>query len=128
MSEKNIVVPEGMLRAVRVSYARRAGAYSEKASRGDLEAALRWLSENPIVPTKEQWNKLWQDCLSSNCGDGNYKLVSEWQRRMFLAPEVDRELVDLLWDANPFPNIGAKTRHDECVAEAFRRGQKAGSK
>jgi hypothetical protein len=48
MSEEKIVVPEGMLEATR-------GACTPNHSnrtRIELEAALRWLTENPIVPTE----------------------------------------------------------------------------
>ena len=83
---KKITVPEGMINA---------GA--EALQNYDdcipviLEAALRWLSENPIVPTPEQ-------ALEMATGGkfdhfDNWELVrwgsSEWQRRCFLAPEPE---------------------------------------
>jgi hypothetical protein len=88
-----------------------------------LEAALLWLSDNPIVPTHSQV----QDIASSNVYHTHdiAKWIEEWQRRMFLDPEPEPELKDLLFDANPFPNTGAKHRHDESVREAYRRGKEA---
>lgn len=93
-----------------------------------LKAALRWLSENPIVPTDEQWKAINHE---RQWPDNAYRrrwLVVEWQRRMFLAPEPEPALKDLLWKANPYPNTGAEYRHDETVKEAYRRGLKAGAK
>ena len=58
--EKKIVVPEGMLSAVtevlplhvRVQLSAMMGFPGVQRM---LEAALRWLSENPILPTVAQW-------------------------------------------------------------------------
>jgi len=83
MSLKKIIVPEGMRFA--------AG----KASDGfdpwcyllyrPLEAALLWLSENPIVPTDEQVHS-----LAFEHEFPNHKwMLTEWQRRMFLAPDPE---------------------------------------
>lgn len=41
-----------------------------------IEAALRWLSENPIVPTLEQVNELMPLPTVRD-------IIAEWQRRMF---------------------------------------------
>ena len=101
--------------------------------RKELEAALRWLSENPIVPTKEQidsmigsnsqlhwgWDTYWREHTSA--------WITEWQRRMFLTPEpeVPEAIKDLL-----LPNIESGFFKPEIVnerlAEAFWRGQKSG--
>ena len=86
--EKKYVVPEGMLRAAEESMRPIGGipfAYIDRI----LEVAVRWLAENPIEPTKEQWSKLWTDTRSGGLHGGNYKMLSEWQRRMFLAPEPE---------------------------------------
>lgn len=96
MIKKKYEVPEGMLKA--------AGANSSGVDPCGfylympLEAALRWLSENPIVPTDEQF----ENCLSSAAGrpttmewqnmtewNRAKALCVEWQRQMFLAPELE---------------------------------------
>ena len=53
-----------------------------------LEAALRWQSENPQVPTEQQLSDMAAD--AHVCMD---EVIAEWQRRMYLAPEpeVDRD-------------------------------------
>lgn len=54
-----------------------------------LEAALRWLAENPIVPTEQQAYDIAMQ--KSQFQFDPWELVRwgavEWQRRMFLAPE-----------------------------------------
>lgn len=56
-----------------------------------LEAALRWLSENPMVPSEHQaWEIL--TALPDNRIASTAQLqteIGEWQRRMFLAPELE---------------------------------------
>jgi hypothetical protein len=62
-----------------------------------IEAALRWLSENPIVPTTGDVLGLLQErVLSGRLSEEEYCgipattikcVMREWQRRMFLAPE-----------------------------------------
>jgi len=96
MIEKKIVVPEGMLKAAQDS----RGAYADTntrliLSRG-LDAALRWLSENPIVPTLDQMQDLDEATLDvrPSSGDGyamSRARIVEWQRRMFLDPEPEVE-------------------------------------
>lgn len=60
-----------------------------------LEAALRWLTANPIVPTEEQFQQMCRDYHNEFCGEppvgmtqGHY-LPVEWQRRMFIVPEPE---------------------------------------
>ena len=85
MSEEKIVVPEGMLEATR-------GACTPNhpnRTRIELEAALRWLTENPIVPTEPFVAMIDSEVRdrSTRKGYGMYvELLAEW-RRMFLAPE-----------------------------------------
>lgn len=91
MSDKQYVVPEGMLKAVHDA----SRNFEQRLPEGFyfaplLKAALRGLSENPIVPTDEQidsmsrglhwgWDSEWRTHVRDWC--------VEWQRRMFLAPE-----------------------------------------
>ncbi len=53
-----------------------------------LEAAIRWLAENPVVPTMEQANRLFKQFHDTK-NNAVYELqasIVEWQLRMFLAP------------------------------------------
>lgn len=105
MGENRYIVPEGMLKAAMKPfgwhedrYPAHTGAFCEGVCVRDiLEAALQWWSENPIVPTEEQCNEL-IDLIGAN-GRASVRYpsridvsqvrvgLSEWQRRMFLAPE-----------------------------------------
>ena len=84
MSETKIQVPEGMLKAIRGRY-----VGNDNCGRYILEAALRWLSENPIVPTDGEAKAIWRDTgLCNEVDDDELRcIVVEWQRRMFLAPD-----------------------------------------
>lgn len=97
MGEKKIVVPEGMLKAI-------AHAYYDNERQGPSmlslyecnrigEAALRWISENPIVPTKEQVEAIWNSLPDARGAypywDKTCRVFGEWQRRMFLDPEPE---------------------------------------
>ncbi len=88
-----IQVPEGMLKAAFESsvYWNSIGKHPayELEIRNSLEAGLRWLSENPIVPTTEQVDRTARDIgWEVGCFVENYKMIFQaWQRRMFLAEE-----------------------------------------
>ena len=88
MSETKIKVPEGMRRAAEDAVVRDlpGSNYCGIVNVG-LEAALRWLSENPIVPTMEQATEM-SDSGHPCVLDGVW-YATEWQRRMFLAPEPE---------------------------------------
>ena len=111
MSEKKIVVPDGMIQAARAALKAR---YHD-ASEGQildacmvLVAAVQWLHDNPIVPTVDQWSDIYHN---SDARSARWRCV-EWQRRMFLAPvmevpksiataeEVVRLLEECLMDAS----------------------------
>ena len=139
MEEKKYVVPEGMGSAVAHAVFKKYGYvefYPQIATA--LEAAVRWLSDNPIVPSLEQaWNltKKFQDDPIEQ--DMAVFLVREWQKRMFLAEEshVPQEIKDLLYSSggrvacdNPKDGYRFIAESDRRVLEAYRIGQKAGSK
>jgi len=128
---RKIVVPEGMLKA-----AREGERYEPYGIHGSLEAALRWLSENPIVPTDKQY----KECLLAVDGPNAMiirmyqegepqKVIAEWQRRMFLTPEpeIPEDVKDLLWSQplyecdtefyEAIPNVNLS------ILEAYRRGK-----
>lgn len=138
MSKKKIVVPKGMLEAALDG----PGIESVKETRrlyveACIEASMRWLSENPIVPSDDQrdeiicaWDKFGR--LQEGSGDFFRWSLIEWQRRMFLAPEPDvpeafKEAVigildqinqNALAPSNAVPQLHA-------ALEAYRRGQKS---
>jgi len=141
MSDKEIVVPAEMWDAARRMYAQ-ANSLNGRTDCSDsdrlmyaLEAALRWLSENPIVPTMAQMEAC-RDSGHPCILDGAW-YATEWQRRMFLAPktEIPEAVKDLLLMPIVPPTHSIHdlpdpmyARHDRDVLEAFRRGQEAGSK
>ena len=131
---KKIIVPEGMEHAVVREVFEQCGRVDYHPQiRVGLEAALLWLSENPIAPTDEQVEEL-QEYSFNNIHGSKMQLVwslFEWQRRMFLAPEpeVPEEVKDLLLDENiPTADYSRPTRdyYNTQILEAFRRGQKSG--
>ena len=139
MSETKIQVPEGMLKAAVEAVRDRSEfgfhfidnkdeARIVAQTQDTLEAALRWLSENPIVPTNEQTQGV---CDSIFVGPENLldprDAMVEWQRRMFLAPEpeVPEEIKELV-DSFNVPIY--KLFYKEGLKEAFRRGLKCGQK
>ena len=89
-----------------------------------LEAALLWLSENPIVPG-EEWvaNTMLNEQM--NTKGGLRAVIAEWQRRMFAAPEpkVPAPIRDLLWNSENQVVVRGRT-FDQAVTEAYRRGQR----
>jgi hypothetical protein len=128
MSEKRYVIPKGMLEAAILSHPfdTRTKFLPEM-----LEAALRWLSDNPIVPTAKQSAELESLCRLNDepmCMDAIF-YCSEWQRRMFLAPEPEvlTDIKDLLLSESA-PQSHAYFRPDtynQRIREAYRRGQKS---
>ena len=85
MSNK-IVVPEGMWIAgfnATITIADRGEATTKC-----LEAALRWLSENPIVPTSQEVIETMEPFVIKDPTDFII-FGARWQHRMFLAPEPE---------------------------------------
>jgi hypothetical protein len=142
MSEKRYLVPEGMWHAA--EHAAECGF----TQRQILEAALRWWSENPIMPKDDQLDEMICDnpiimkFISDEAEDSEldaavdkyrvlfsvmlHSLMSEWQRRMFLAPnpEVPEAVKDLLLPCDTVIQQPAKDRNAD-ILEAYRRGKKS---
>lgn len=135
MSDKKIVVPQGMRKAVI-----NAGVFATTDEQ--LEAALCWLSENPIVPTMAQYDAIGDEMTRAGYQFTPWNFAIAWQRRMFLAPEpmVPEAVKDLLC-----PDLGRETFTGEVyqashwlstndaevnrrILEAFRRGQASTSR
>lgn len=130
MTEKKIKVPEGMLDAAyREAHRRNIHEFDTQLG-AILEAALRWLSENPIVPTDEDQKRLTADWLESRGRiSPDSRLESsvvfgavESQRRMFLAkPDLDEPINPTAEDwerANNLRNLGLLSR--EGLMAAYR--------
>jgi len=116
MSEKKIVVPEGGLKFAlgRVDYALAHSGVEEGIIKRALHDFVRWLADNPIVPTDEEARGIIEPVFADppfiygRPGDGmpgsitvtreqmkwprlskEQEVFAEWQRRMFLAPELE---------------------------------------
>lgn len=134
MSEKKIVVPQGMLAA---AYEYCPASFAMPAVRAMLEAALLWASQHPLYPTIEQQFSLhdsWPRSLTYDeksthpIQDQIFYSIVEWQRIAFLAPEpeVPEEVKDLLVDIGISPELSVGRRQfNGNIVEAFRRGQKS---
>jgi len=130
MTAKKIKVPEGMLKAAEVEW-ESTGARSKSSVRGIVEAALRWQSENPIVPSESQAREFWTyfSCLPPS--EFIQKCIQKWQREMYDVP-VDESgadavkdlFVDDAWDdGNPWPALKHMKIYNHNVLEAYRRGR-----
>jgi hypothetical protein len=134
MSEIKYVVPQPIKDAVHNALA----SYPVAANTGHAaeiacESFAKALRENPIVPTKEQAVDLGVSVAGETVSERYALLVSEWQRRMFLAPEpeVPEAIKDLISEyATDSSNKDALVRamargHNADVIEAYRRGQQS---
>ena len=94
MSDK-IVVPENIKQAALDAAGQTLlGTPWQEIALASVEAAMRCLSENPIVPTEEQKFELLSWARKTQTGDQWVTAANdpggiavEWQRHMFLAPE-----------------------------------------
>lgn len=137
VQKKKIKVPEGMLKAaIDASHQanRPCPEFAFEYYRPILEAALRWLSEHPSVPTDEQWKELVKDWergrhpMEAPSMEDIYPL---WASHMFTAPEpeVPDAVKDLLMippgqDGHPDSNKFCADVNSN-ILEAFQRGQKS---
>lgn len=125
MSEKKYVVPKGMLKAAnREVYVGgiQQDCYELILMRG-LEAAVKWMAENPIVPTPQQASKIWDD---ARAGDPKYteRACVEWQKIMYLGPEdpFERDCADIV---PTVAEVLTLRRVELDMREAYERGRKA---
>ncbi len=87
---KKILIPEAMRKAVESALDHLDP--EEFMFYPGLEAALRWLSENPIVPTDAQTKKIREAFFAQNDVNELIKFtLIEWQKHMFIAPEPNEE-------------------------------------
>lgn len=90
MTKRGVVVPDGMLKAANYLSREADASWGDMTLEGILEAALLWLIENPIVPSNRQMQEVLDTIFvgPENLLDPKDAVV-EWQRRMFLAPELE---------------------------------------
>lgn len=124
---KKITVPQGMRLA--------AGRASEDIDPQGfilypaLEAALQWLNEQLDKCIKPEPDQLYSvESIGDYDRRAGFNSGIRAAQELFVSPEEEEpSLMDLLYDANPFSNRGAKYRHDEAVKEAYRRGKEVKS-
>ena len=126
MSDKKIVVPEGMLEAV-VAVSPQADRPSREFAREFyrplLEAALEWLSEHPIVPIDKEVEEILDKVEPyRNWPEMVKRVVEIWQRQMFIAtePELPEELKTIFKDTSKWNGLDQDTK--DATWEAYRRG------
>lgn len=140
MNDRGILVPKEMLN-VAIEATKGELEYGGNAltiTLSCIKSALRWLSENPIAPTHDDVMAIVKYGLEFSrrygtndiTGAAVEAMIYEWQRRMFLAPELtvaelDATIPDLLFDS---PTHVLVSEANKAIREAFRRGQKAASK
>lgn len=129
LDEKRVVVPEGMLNAAEMATSNiTTGQWV--VLRDGLEAALRWLSEYPIEPSKSQQREIavkmaqYQNARMGKFEPSDYHIwfpIHEWQCIMFLEPEpeIPKEIADLIL-------VGVNEQiSNKNILEAYRRGKAA---
>ena len=115
MSEKKIVIPEGMIKAYEEAACDKYSMVHDW--KGGLKAAIEWLAMNPIIPTDEQ-----VDSLAMEHEWPNHKwMLTEWQRRMFLSydSKVPKEIKSLLYGGDSNTDKEADSR----IIEAYKIGK-----
>lgn len=123
MTEKKIVVPEGMLKAA-CGATRGITTGQWAILRDGLEAALLWLSGQD--PTQFEFDYAYEEAMRMSVPQGNFlggwAACVKWQRNRFLAPdpEIPEEIKDLFMDPGPFGDAVNKA-----ITEAYRRGKAA---
>ena len=95
MTTGKVIVPEGMLKAAWAAMSSYKVTPESNSTEEALKGALRWLSENPIVPTDEQVVSILKVASPQQ---GYRNVCIEWQRRMFLAPQEETDPLDNIFD------------------------------
>lgn len=138
MNERKIIVPEGLLKAgaKEIDCGGSMPANAAVLAGQVLQGALKWLAENPIVPTLADVKEFHSpEMLQLSYHGQLQEACVRWQRRMFLAPTTDDEPIkDLLWTGKGVNNDSRMVVGDEeyirfltsneRVIEAYNRGLK----
>jgi hypothetical protein len=123
MSKAEYEVPEGMLKAA-CNDTGAIGVHQRDVQKM-LLAAVRWLAENPIVPSKEDISVIATKAWAPNetCV---IEIGKEFQRRMFLKRDITpEELKPLLYPEGFVIRNGAQA--NELIRKAYELGNKAGT-
>ena len=127
MSDKKIVVPEGMLAAAGKEL--RIAGFGDNVlmcnARRKLEPALEWLrlSEHPIVPSDQEVVEILDKVEPyRNWLEMVKRVIEIWQRQMFIAtePELPEELKTIFKDTSKWNGLDQDTK--DAIWEAYRRG------
>jgi hypothetical protein len=125
MSNAEYEVPDGMyLAAKNAARSSLRQGLVDTAIDVAVEAAIRWLAENPIVPSNEQADQLWHHPKTLS-GDEHYAkaMARQWQQMMFLKRDTTPEdLKALLIKAEKFL-IGVEFANDH-IRQAYELGRK----
>ena len=89
MAEKKIVVPDGMLKMARRAYPDPVFDPEGYFTRQIVEAALRWQSQYPPLPTEEQLRDVRRRPIGATWGDDESLRATlvEWMRHAYDAPQ-----------------------------------------
>jgi len=127
MSEKRYVVPEEALKAVHDAENSDRDYFDDGDAHPILLAFVRWLAKNPVVPTLPQLRSVESSAGHEPLNSTRWlsDVLTEWQRRMFLAPEpaVPEAIKDLLEPVDAPASTWLKGGCNESVMEAYRRGR-----
>lgn len=131
--KKKIVVPEGMLdAAMKASFDAGLGIGPSTELSIPLVAALQWLTDNILSESNPEFHRAIlarerERYIGNPSSQVAFEYGASYARQfiedLILESAPNPAIKDLLWESNPYPNTGAKFRHDESVIEAFRRGQ-----
>ena len=143
MSDKKYIVPEGLKQAIDECGLDKTRGRMWRFTSKELEAigqtVVRWLAENPTVPTEAQIQAMYNH-LDSNpqlrtasATNSSYSaaMVAEWQRRMFLVsePEVPDVVKDLIWSEKLYAGDNGFVEDirqiNNRILEAYRRGKES---
>lgn len=132
MHNGKIRVPDGMRkRSKRIDF---SSDIERISFQNGMEFACSDLAENPILPTDEQIELVRFKSFGSGWNPSFRRILVEWQRLMFLAPEpeVSEEIKDLLKVAYCEDSTGIRhvqasvTFFEERIKEAYLRGKRSG--
>lgn len=140
MGDRKYVVPTDMALAAWVEMSSHAKVHGRAVGcqvgsmcslDSGLQAAVKWLAENPIIPTHKQI----QDIADSNIyyTEMVAKWIAEWQRRMFLAPdpEIPEDIKDMLIPIRNMDEAHGRISGTTCaeynhaIVDAYNRGRKS---
>ena len=112
MNEKKYVVPARMLEAALQASGMPSTGHYEEMVRLVLEAALRWLSDNP-----PEISRLWVNEARKYSDGHPFPEYRYMFKTAFLAPEIPEAIKDLV------EGMSWNSSTPEAIIEAYRRGK-----